>query len=102
MNEVELQLSGRTYRIACEDGQEDRLQELARQVDLRMQRLSEEFGNVGHMRLLVMTSLLIIDELLDSRQAIDEAAAASETRVAAVVEQVTGRIEAIADRLQGG
>ncbi|MGD9784094.1 MAG: cell division protein ZapA [Hyphomicrobiaceae bacterium] len=71
MKQVSVTLNNRTYRLACEDGDESRLIELAAHVKERVERLTLEFGQVGDERLLLMASLLIADELWDTRQALE-------------------------------
>ena len=65
MSKVSLTIHGRAYDLACDDGQEDQLRELAAYVDRRMKELQSTVGDIGEMRLMVMTSLLIADELSD-------------------------------------
>lgn len=65
MGQVALTINGRSYQIACEDGQEDHLAELGAYIDKRVRELAGTVGQVGEMRLLVMASLLIADELSD-------------------------------------
>ncbi|WP_439515627.1 cell division protein ZapA [Oceanibaculum nanhaiense] len=67
MASVEVSINGRFYRIACEDGQEQRLIRLAGSVDEKVSSLVEQVGQVGDTRLLVMASLLIADELDDAK-----------------------------------
>lgn len=69
MGQVTITLNGRSYRLRCGDGEEARLLELADYVAGRLSSLAAEFGRVGDERLLVMTALLIADELFDARGA---------------------------------
>ncbi len=71
MGQVSVTLNSRTYRLACEDGEEARLVELATHVKERVEQLTLEFGQVGDERLLLMTAILIADELWDTRQALE-------------------------------
>ncbi len=71
MGQVSVTLNGRTYRLACDEGEEARLLELAAHVKERVESLTLEFGQVGHDRLLLMTALLIADELWDTRRALE-------------------------------
>ena len=71
MGQVSVTLNSRTYRLACEDGEEERLVELATHVKERVEQLTLEFGQVGDDRLLLMAALLICDELWDTRQALE-------------------------------
>ena len=63
MAQVDVAINGKSYKIACDDGQEDHLLELASNVDQRIQELVSSVGQVGDARLLVMACLLISDEL---------------------------------------
>ena len=67
MSQVTITLNGRTYRLSCGEGEESRLIELADVVRTRLQSLVAEFGQAGDDRLLLMSALLIADELLDAR-----------------------------------
>ena len=66
MGQVALSLNGRNYRLACEDGEEERLRELAQCVKAKLETLVTEFGQVGETRLMVMAALLLADDLLDA------------------------------------
>jgi cell division protein ZapA len=52
--------------MACDEGQEEHLQQLAQHLDARMGELAENVGHIGDMRLLVMASLLVADELFEA------------------------------------
>jgi cell division protein ZapA len=66
MASVNVTINGRNYRMACEDGEEPHLMELARDLDERIARLRTSFGEIGDMRLTVMAALMISDELTES------------------------------------
>jgi len=66
MASVNVTINGRNYRMACEDGEEPHLMELARDLDERIARLRSSFGEIGDMRLTVMAALMISDELTES------------------------------------
>jgi cell division protein ZapA len=103
MAQVEIMVNGQSYRIACEDGQEQRLGDLARMVDAHVGDLVEQVGQVGHTRLLVMASLLVADELVDLQEAANEisedGADIASMRAIEAISRVSGRLEAIAERL---
>lgn len=103
MAQVEITINSQSYRVACEDGQESRLGELARMVDAHVGDLVEQIGQVGQTRLLVMASLLVADELMELREAADESEAdgddGSGARVTEMMNRLSSRLEAIADRL---
>ncbi|MFA5901575.1 MAG: cell division protein ZapA [Hyphomicrobium sp.] len=66
MSQVAITLNGRLYRFECGDGEEARLKELAAYVMSRLDGLKREHGNIGEERLLLMTALLIADDLWDA------------------------------------
>ncbi len=63
MAQVSVTINGRQFRMACEDGQEDHLMNLARELDGRIEGLRAKFGEIGDTRLTVMAALTIADEL---------------------------------------
>ena len=71
MPQVGIVINGRSYRIACDDGQEEHLKELAQLVDKRVAELVATMGQVGDTRLLVMASLLVADELAGAYAEVD-------------------------------
>lgn len=107
MAQVDVTINDRSYRIACDDGQEEHLTRLASYIDGRVQELVATVGQVGEARLVVMASLLIADELsetLDSLAALQDKVhstpAAAEDNVAEAMESLADRIERIAARLE--
>jgi len=101
MAQVEVTVNGRSYRIACDDGQEDHLIELAGFVDRKVAELVSAVGQVGDARLLVMASLLIADELSETYAALKEGqgGASVEAHEAELANRLAERIERIAARL---
>ncbi len=68
MSQVNVTINGRQFRMACEDGQEARLTELAQQLDRRIEGLRAKFGEIGDTRLTVMAAITIADELSEMGQ----------------------------------
>ncbi len=114
MAQVSVRINGRSYDVACDDGQEERLTNLAQYVDERVREIAGSVGQIGEQRLLVMTSLLIADELSDMHEkqgkgqtpAVVETtpepgsiAAAEGDLLAENMESMANRIEAIAQKL---
>jgi cell division protein ZapA len=111
--QVSLSINGRSYLIACDDGQEAHLKRLGAYLDEKMGDLSTAVGNVGEARLLVMAALLISDELFEARRQRDEreegadsgvdiaALEEAETTMAGALDAFAQRIEIIAARLEG-
>jgi cell division protein ZapA len=87
MNHINVTINGRQYRMACEDGQETRLLQLAESFESRIGSLRGKFGEIGDARLTVMAALTVCDELFDASQRIrtleEELDALREGRVAA-------------------
>jgi len=104
MATVSLEINGRSYDVACEDGQEEHLRSLGRMVDERLKGLVANVGQVGEARLLIMASLIMADELqeADAAGGAPKAAqaGASEEAAAAAVEQLAEKVERIAARLE--
>ena len=104
MAQVDVSVNGQSYRIACEDGQEDRLVDLAAMVDEKVTDLVNQIGQVGSNRLLVMAALIIADELVDlkneagSSQELEDNTNQQDTVLA--LQEITKRIENIADQVE--
>ena len=104
MAQVDVSVNGQSYRIACEDGQEDRLVDLAAMVDEKVLDLVNQIGQVGSNRLLVMAALIIADELVDLK---NEAGSSQELKdntnkqdTVLALQEITKRIENIADQVE--
>jgi|TARA_B000000565_G_C23551544_1_gene287784 cell division protein ZapA len=102
--QVDVSVNGQSYRIACEDGQEDRLVDLAAMVDEKVLGLVNQIGQVGSNRLLVMAALIIADELVDLK---NEAGSSQELKdntnqqdTVFALQEITKRIENIADQVE--
>lgn len=113
MAQVSIRINGRSYDIACDDGQEERIHALASYVDERVREISDAVGQIGEQRLLVMTSLLIADELgmaqeklnIGQSPAVAEVgslSAAEGDALAENIESMAERVEVLAGRLGKG
>lgn len=70
MAHVTVTIAGRAYRMACDDGQEEHLAQLAQDVDARIEQLRGAFGEIGDQRLSVMAAITIADELAEAKRRI--------------------------------
>jgi len=70
MSQVSVTINGRQFRMACEDGQEGHLMNLARELDTRIDALRTKFGEIGDTRLTVMAAITVADELAEAGQRI--------------------------------
>ncbi|MEO1224925.1 MAG: cell division protein ZapA [Pseudomonadota bacterium] len=102
MARVEIVLNGREYPIACEDGQEDRVREVAGFLEERLTELRQQAPNATDSQLLVMVSLMVADELFDANQKTGNGAAiANGGEASDALARLAGRIEELAVRLEG-
>lgn len=85
MAEAAVTLNGRIFRLSCADGDELRLRELSEVVRVKLDSLIAEYGQVGDDRLLLLSALLIADDMLEAKSR----AAALEALLAAVQDRST-------------
>ena len=71
MGQINVTVNGRSYQVACDDGEEAHLMQLAEYVTKQADDLAGSMGQIADSRLLLMTSLLVADELSDSLQRLD-------------------------------
>ncbi|KOX55940.1 MULTISPECIES: cell division protein ZapA [Methylobacterium] len=67
MPQINVTIDGRSYRMACGEGEEAHLTGLAATLDGRIGEMRKSFGEIGDMRLQVMAALTIVDELAELR-----------------------------------
>lgn len=110
MAQVAVTINGRSYEVACDDGQEDHLVRLASYIDKKVAELVTSVGQIGDTRLLVMSALLLADELSEAyseltalRGGDDEVpdSRVNETLVAGI-DTLAQRVEDIAAHLEQG
>lgn len=110
MSHINVTINGRQYRMACEEGQEARLRQLADGFEARIEDLRGKFGEIGDGRLTVMAALTVADELVDAKQRLraleEELAALRDVRVVAsdraraTQTAVAAALNAAADRIE--
>ncbi len=111
MSQVTVTINARQFRMACEDGQEGHLRQLAKDLDDRIVALRGQFGEIGDARLTVMAALMVADELSETGKKIrrleDELAALQDARgIAAERTQATqaalvAAFTSAAERIEG-
>jgi cell division protein ZapA len=118
MAQVLVSIDGKSFRMACEDGQEPHLQSLAAHLNTKISDMRQSFGEIGDLRLTVMAALVVCDELFEERarlaqfqqkmaeadagEAVSERATANrDAAIAAALDSMTGRIERITRLLAG-
>ena len=107
MAQIRVEINGRSYEIACDDGQEEHVAELGRYVNRKVGELAEQLGQVGDARLLVMAALLITDELSEAYGALEDTregpsgiAQGTDSEMAEGLARLARKIEDIADGLE--
>ncbi|RMB07845.1 cell division protein ZapA [Eilatimonas milleporae] len=103
MAQITVTVGGRNYTLACADGEEQRLSELAAYVDGKAAKLSTKLGQVSESRLLLMVAILIADEMREALEGKGQGGLPggfSETDLAHLMTEVAADVEGIAARLQ--
>jgi cell division protein ZapA len=110
MAQVNVTINGRQFRMACEDGQEGHLIELARDLDMRISGLRSKFGEIGDTRLTVMAALTVADELAEAGYrlkrleeelaALQDARALTSDRTRAAQASIASALGAAAERIE--
>jgi len=117
MSEINVEIDGRKYRMACEDGQEAHVRDLAARFSNYVEGLKGEFGEAGDTRLTVMAALTVMDdltavqnELAKAKEALDQLAMKSSKLVqerdtleedfAKQIIMVSERVELLAAQLE--
>lgn len=72
MATVGVVIGGKSYRMACEDGEEERLRSLAAEFDQRLSEQRKALGEIGDMRLTVVAALVLSDELAEAKRRVTE------------------------------
>ncbi len=90
MAQLSVRVNNRDYQVACADGEEEHVRRLAADVNRRVGALVEQIGQVGEARLLLMTTLLLADEVQDMRQRPQPASAETVEALESLVERLEG------------
>lgn len=97
MGQVIVLIGGRNYPLACRDGDEAHLAELAAMIESKTGGLTASIGAMSEPRMLLMAGLLIADELFEARQ---QTGAVMPGQAAALAPADDSRIRALAARLE--
>lgn len=96
MPQVQIEVNGRLYAVACQPGEEERINQLGRYIDRRFRDLVESGGSGADLQMMLLTCLVLADELFDAQSGIGLATA----KDAEAIDGLTGRIEAIVAMLR--
>ena len=118
MAQVMVTIDGKAYRMACEEGQEGHLTELAEGFDRYVGHLKTQFGEIGDLRLTVMAGIMVMDELSevtrrlkaiesevatlrDGRESVMAEVTKGEETIAVALSELTAQIQGMAAKLSG-
>jgi cell division protein ZapA len=118
MAQVTVTIDGKSYRMACEEGQEDHLIGLSQNFDQYVGHLKRQFGEIGDLRLTVMASIMVMDELSEAkrqrglleaelgelrknRDGLTVVAERTDEAVASMLSELTTQVKAISAKLNG-
>jgi cell division protein ZapA len=118
MAQVIVTIDGKAYRMACEEGQESHLEGLAQNFDRYVGHLKTQFGEIGDLRLTVMASIMVMDELSEANRRIGQieqeleamkkhregsaaVAEKSDQALAGMLSELTSQVRSIAAKLDG-
>ena len=100
MSIVDVEVNGRTYQIACDDGQEAHLKDLSEKINDIVVGLVKTMGQVGDSRLILMAALLLADEINDYEEKSSILSPVEENKQATeIYNNATKRILDVAARL---
>jgi len=97
MAEVELDIAGRVYRIACRDGEEENLRTAASLVDRKSREALAGLGTLSEARQLLFASLLLADQLIEKKS---EQPPSPDEGLSEKANEVAMRLERLADALE--
>jgi cell division protein ZapA len=100
--QVTITIAGRTYRMACGEGEEAHLEKLAALFDGKIEEMRGSFGEIGDMRLHVMAAVMVADDFTETKrklEAIESEVASLRAQAAASEERASARDAQLADAL---
>ena len=116
MAQVTVTVAGKTYRMACDEGQEEHLTDLGERFDHYVSHLKDSFGEIGDQRLTVMAGIMVMDELSELQRRMQDVEAeivalrktrddallkadSTDSALTGVLAELAERIEAVAGKL---
>ena len=72
MANVNIKFNNKDYLLSCDDGQEESLKKLTKYLDKKYTELKDKLGNIGENKLLLITTIKLIDEYFDLKQKVSQ------------------------------
>jgi len=72
MANVNIRFNGKDFLLSCDDGQEEHLEELLTHINQKFDNLKNDLGNIGENKLLLITSVQIIDEYFETKKKVEQ------------------------------
>ena len=72
MANVNIKFNGKDFLLSCDNGQEEHLEELAVHLNEKFDSLKSSLGNIGENKLLLITSITIMDEYFETKKKIEQ------------------------------
>ncbi|NMN67037.1 cell division protein ZapA [Candidatus Pelagibacter ubique] len=72
MANVNIKFNGKEFLLSCDDGQEEHLEELLNHINEKFSNLKKDLGNIGENKLLLITSVKIMDEYFETKKKVEQ------------------------------
>ena len=72
MANVNIKFNGKDFLLSCDDGQEEHLEELLTHINQKFSNLKNDLGNIGENKLLLITSVQIMDEYFETKKKVEQ------------------------------
>jgi cell division protein ZapA len=72
MANVNIKFNGKDFLLSCDDGQEEHLEELLTHINQKFSNLKNDLGNIGENKLLLITSVQILDEYFENKKKVEQ------------------------------
>ena len=72
MANVNIKFNGKEFLLSCDDGQEEHLEELLTHINEKFNNLKNDLGNIGENKLLLITSVQIMDEYFETKKKVEQ------------------------------
>ena len=96
---VEIKINNQSYKISCENGEQDHIQNLSQIINKEVEGLVASLGQIGDTRLLLMASLIIADRVYSKQNYNNKIDNNEYESFLEIIKKATKRIESVADKL---